>query len=1012
RTDATEKDGTAGQPETAERAGTAGQMETAERAGPAVQSETAERADAAEGPKTTGNGPVVLIATCGFSRLLDMLEQEGAVCLDGVREKREVYGIYLAQSARFPKGLLVIAGSDKRGTIYGMFCISEKIGVSPWVFWADAVPKRRKEIVFGEEICTVSKEPSVKYRGFFINDEQPCFGNWAKEKYGSVKPGPELYRHIFELLLRLKGNYLWPAMWRSDFTLDHLENAELADRMGVIIGASHHEPCCRSGGEFQKLRHQNKAYGEHWSFLSNPEGISEFWKDGLLRNQKFESLITIGMRGENDSYLMPADATLQDNINVLKAAITEQKRLIAEYGNRQHPQLLALYKEVEDYYHGDENTPGLKDWDVLKDDILMLCDDNFGNVRTLPGKEAEGHPGGYGMYYHFDYYGGPVSYLWINSTPLTKIWEQMTMAYDFGVREAWIVNVGDIKNQELPLSYFLDLAYDFDAWGTESINRTSEYTRAWLHNLGFTEPCFDGAAELLEEYTSWNGSCRPEVLRADTYHPAHGREADRMLDRVSRAAQRAEELRRQAEKGPLADCFYELVYYPVAASANVIEMQLSAGLNHFYVSQRKKKGNRYPARIRECIRRDRELAEEYHGRNGSKWNKMQSVFHIGYPGWNDEEWQYPEYRGFYPVCAPRLLVSVDGQDECTGGNPWRRKTLDLTLSDPAKPEGGFEVSNGGEGVLKYRIVWDADWIDVFPVSEKARGIAGEAAASGNGQGSENQKNPESGKVFEVREGSENVKGSSLSGETESDEGFVVRLKPGAMPKPGEQCTGMIRIYGDNCEETAERSENGYSETRVDIRVQADSFCPEHAAANTFVETDGVLSVEAPHFTAKKAAGQAEWRVIEGYGKTLGGIKVFPVTSVFSEPEEAPSVTYSLFVKEAGEYTLELYTSPGNPVIYQGKLRVAVRANRQEFQLVNTIPDEGYVPWQSGAWAKGVLEQIHRTSCRVRLEAGSNTLCIAAADPAVVLEKLVLTREKAVCPKTYLGPAESFCTGRS
>ena len=289
----------------------------------------------------------VLVATCESSEMLDSFEQRGLIDLSNVRGKREVYGIFCVKDTGSGTEFLVIAGSDKRGTIYGMFHISECIGVSPWVFFADAVPERRGEVILTDGVCKVSKEPSVRYRGFFINDEQPCFGNWAKEKYGSVRPGPQLYRHIFELLLRLKGNYLWPAMWRSDFTLDNLDNAKLADQMGVIIGASHHEPCCRSGGEFQKLRHQNKAYGKDWSFLSNAEGISLFWKDGLLRNRDFESLITIGMRGENDSYLMPKDATLEDNINVLKAAITEQKKLIAEYGNKAHPQRGCRYRRAQ-----------------------------------------------------------------------------------------------------------------------------------------------------------------------------------------------------------------------------------------------------------------------------------------------------------------------------------------------------------------------------------------------------------------------------------------------------------------------------------------------------------------------------------------------------------------------------------------------------------------------------------------------------------------------------------------
>ena len=325
-----------------------------------------------------------------FEKLIDTKDIAG---------KRENYGIFMFENpANKGQQVLAVVGSDKRGLTYGMFHISEIIGVSPWYFWADANVKRKAEVILTDDICMISKEPSVRYRGFFINDEQPCLGNWARENYGSISPGPELYEKIFELLLRLKGNYIWPAMWRSDFTLDYFDNAVLANEMGVIVGASHHEPCCRSGQEFQRLRHDNPQYGTDWSFLSNAEGITEFWKDGLTRNKDFENLITIGMRGENDSYLMPEDATLEDNINVLKKAIIKQKELIEKYAPSQHPQLLALYKEVEEYYYGDENTKGLKDWEALDNDIMMLCDDNFANVRTLRDDELRKKNGGFGMY--------------------------------------------------------------------------------------------------------------------------------------------------------------------------------------------------------------------------------------------------------------------------------------------------------------------------------------------------------------------------------------------------------------------------------------------------------------------------------------------------------------------------------------------------------------------------------------------------------------------------------------
>lgn len=920
---------------------------------------------------------VVLIATCGYSEYLEQMEKSGELDLSQIRGKREVYGIFKVKSECLSgKNVLVIAGSDKRGTIYGMFHISEAMGVSPWLFWADACPAKKTEVVFGDEIITISKEPSVKYRGFFINDEQPCLGNWAKEKYGSCRPCPEMYRHVFELLLRLKGNYLWPAMWRSDFTLDHLENARLADRMGVIVGASHHEPCCRSGGEFQRLRRENPAYGTEWSFLSNAEGISEFWKDGLMRNKPFESLITIGMRGENDSYLMPEDATLEDNINVLKSAIIEQKKLIKEYGSTEHPQLLAIYKEVEDYYQGDANTKGLKEWDVLKDDIMMLCDDNFGNLRTMPGEEERKHPGGYGMYYHFDYYGGPVSYLWINSSPLTKTWEQMTMAYDFGVKEAWIVNVGDIKNQELSLSYFLDLAYDFDKWGTGAINQTTRYTKEWLEKLGFTAPEYEGLEEVLEEYVRWNGTCRPEVLRWDTYHPTHYEEAQTMLQRVRKVTDKVEEIRtKMDEKNPLADCFFEVVYYPVMASANIIRMQIYAGYNRYYVTQRRKTGNVYISLVEQCIERDRELVNAYHTRNEGKWNHMQSVFHIGYTGWNDEEWEYPDCHRMYPATAPRLRVNVEGQSITTGGKSWRRQKLFLRLASPAQLTGGFEVANGGEGVMKYRVLWDADWLEISPTEDT--------------------------EVLYKED-------KRFQAEVEDTASFeVVVNKDKCGLQSDKNLVAHICVYGDNCEETADSSENQYSETRVDIEVSLEIVDVTGVSAGTFVEHEAYIAMEAPHFANCKDTETAGWKTIDKFGKTVGGMKVFPVTASFDVNEEAPVLEYQVYAKEAGEYMLELYTAPSNPVIYKGKMCVAIRTNEEDYQIMNTIPDEGYVPWLSPTWANGVLEQIHKTSIKIKLKQGENKISVKAMDPAVVLEKLVIVKEGAFYPKSYLGPAESY-----
>jgi len=585
------------------------------------------------------------------------------------------------------------------------------------------------------------------------------------------------------------------------------------------------------------------------------------------------------------------------------------------------------------------------------------------------------------MYYHFDYFGGPTSYLWINTTPLAKTWEQMSMAYDFGVQEAWIVNVGDIKNQELSLSYFIDLAYDFDKWGTDGINKTTEYAKQWITSLGFTDAKYKDLGEALEEYVRINGICRPEVIKADTYHPAHFDEAKSMLARVEKLCAYIEKLWTDMdETDVLRDCFFEVVYYPVMASGNIIRMQIYAGLNQYYASLFRKTANTYIPLVEECIKKDREHTNAYHSIKGGKWNHIQSVYHIGYTQWNDEFWQYPQCRIYYPVNDPRLLVNICGQDIVTGGNSWSRKPLGMNLAFPAMTEGSFDVANGGEGVLEYRITWDADWLTVVPA--------------------------EGTQVLEQKSG-------VIAARIEDCATFTVRLDADKMQvhMAGEDTAdvlqAVISVHGDNCEETADFSENDNSVNRVDITVRADYLDIANISEGTFVEHDGYVSIEAPHFDKSMAGVDARFEVIDNFGKTLGGVKVFPTTAQFEADDEAPAVEYKIYVKEAGNYNIEFYTAPNNPVVYKGKMCVGLGVNGADYQVVNMIPDAGYIPWVSPDWAEGVLDQIHKAKAAISLKQGENTIAVKAMDPAVVLQKLVIAKDKIPVPDSYLGPKESY-----
>lgn len=660
---------------------------------------------------------LVLFATVGKSRILEQLTSCGALSLSGISGKREVFGIFLLKGEELAdtalsgscSELLFICGSDKRGTIYGMFHLSERMGVSPLYFWGDAKPVRKEQMMLDPDIEMISKEPSVAYRGFFINDEWPCFGNWTTRRYDGFTA--EMYEQVFELLLRLKGNYLWPAMWSSSFALDGPgeESAKLADRYGVIMGNSHHEPCLRAGEEWDIYKGENTPYGCEWNYMTNKAGLLRYWEDGLKRSGAYESIITVGMRGERDS-IMEGPDSLAENIEVLKKIITNQKQMIARYGRkngRVQPMLLAIYKEVEAYYYGDDTTPGLKDWEGLDDVILMFCEDNFGHMRYLPS-EKEPHEAGYGMYFHLDYHGEPISYEWINSTPLTAIWEQMTIAYEQGVRKVWMVNVGDLKGNEFPLSYFMELAYDFEAWGSNAPNRTRQFTEQWLRRQ-FGDQLPKGQitrlTALMTEGILLIAKCRPEALGSDTYGVGKtARHMERRLDILEQQLCGLEQELSSAAKVP----FYSMIADPLRMGFNLLRMQICAGFNKHYAAQGKTIANLYEQKVRACITIDRALIARAGERENGKWSGMWDTSHIGFQKWNEDGCRYPVIRHVEPFARPRMVISRMGEAPICQKNYGEPEYLEI--DDLAWNEDGeavIEVANDGTGSFTF---------DVEPVS--------------------------------------------------------------------------------------------------------------------------------------------------------------------------------------------------------------------------------------------------------------------------------------------------------
>ncbi|MBR5968555.1 MAG: glycosyl hydrolase 115 family protein [Lachnospiraceae bacterium] len=572
--------------------------------------------------------------------------------------KREVYELslndcskddYLYYTFLGVRKILNIYGSDKRGLIYGLFAVSEQAGISPLIWWGDIRPIKTDHIALKIGSRTdpdriVSKEPSIKYRGFFINDEWPAFGRWCEEKFGGFTA--KMYEQVFILLLRLHGNYMWPAMWSSTFSEDGpgIESARLADIYGVIMGTSHHEPLFRAGEEWQ---HIYRKYGNDntWSFISNRDAITAFWREGIWRNRDFESIITIGMRGEQDSKLLGENAGLAENINVLKDVILTQHRLIRENMEcdmSRVPRMLAIYKEVEDYYYGEPGVPGLRDWDELEDVIFLLSDDNFGNTRGLPDEvDRAKHTGGYGMYYHFDYHGAPVSYEWVNSTRLTKTRDQMMQAYEHGVKDLWIVNVGDLKGNEYPLGYFMSLAYDYDRWSRE--DAVEEYANSFIRQMSCGKITMRQECSLItfiDGFTKWNSIRRPEAMNPGIFSPKAFDEAARVHAELEELSVLGRDLRRTFDQR-MTDAFDSIFYYAGMASMNLMMMHIEAGLNKYYCERGDSKANEYAEMVKNRIESDREYIKGFHTMLDGKWNHMLDSAHTGFVTWNDEGWSYP-----------------------------------------------------------------------------------------------------------------------------------------------------------------------------------------------------------------------------------------------------------------------------------------------------------------------------------------------------------------------------------
>lgn len=870
------------------------------------------------------NGTAIIVGVWNQSPLIQDLLAQKKLNIPDLAERWEQY--YITSVKNPLEGVaeaVVIVGSDKRGTIYGMMDWATEMGVSPWHYWAD-VPVRQQTFLGFKRGLYTDGEPDVKYRGIFLNDEAPALRGWAEETFGGFNH--QFYEKVFDLILRLKGNYLWPAMWRpAAFAADDPENAALADQYGVVISTSHHEPMMRAHDEWSRFG------GGDWNYLTNKEQLKEFWRGGIERMGNYESVVTLGMRGDGDEAMREQTA-----VNLLQTIIQDQRQIIEEVTGQTAqatPQVWAIYKEVQDYYD-----QGMR---VADDVMVLFCDDNWGNIRILPAREDREHPGGYGMYYHFDFVGGPVSYRWLNVTQLERVWEQMKLSYDWGVDDLWIVNVGDLKPMELPISFFLDFAWNA---GTMDAEDLPAYYRNWARQQFGAEQA-EAIAAILALYTKYNARRTPEMLQSVTYSLSNYREAERVLGDYRALLEKCKAVQATLP-GAYQDAFFQLVRFPVEASCNLYEMYIALAKHQRYAQQGRASANYYADRAREFFFADAQLTDYFHHQlSAGKWNHMMAQTHIGYTSWNNPPFnKMPALTYVHNPEQARMGYVVEHGLESAKSNNGLLSRSFSNFDSLNQQTYYLEIFNQGREDLNYTLCAEQPWIKL---SDTAGTIAQE------------------GKV-------------------------LVGIDWDKVP--AEAARGAIRLAGA-----------GQSFTiQVPLRRQLP------AKVQGFLENNGVVAIEAGHFTKVQHTDAIRWQVVPNLGRTTDGLTIAPADAPAQTPGPGtPWLEYTFtLLADASAPEVETYLSPTLNYQKGAGLRYAIAIDDELPQLINIHQGEDKPDWTYPAWWNdSVTEHIKRkSSTHNSLKAGVHTLKIWMVDPGLVFQKFVINTGG--LRPSYLGPPES------
>ncbi|KAJ1554949.1 hypothetical protein HK096_011311 [Nowakowskiella sp. JEL0078] len=893
----------------------------------------------------------IVIGTLGKSILISSIISRNNIDVSKISGKWESFQVQVLKNVAIGtsnvtvSSILLILGSDKRGSIYGIYDLSEQIGISPWWWFADIVPTQ-KNVIYGNLLTPyVQGSPTVKYRGIFLNDEQPGLTNWIKEKFGPVY-NSDFYVKVFELLLRLKANYLWPAMWDSMFGVDDLNNQRLADLYGIVMSTSHQEPMMRATKEWQTMGNGV------WNYTTNSEFLKNFWDVSIKRSASYESYVVVGMRGDGD---LPYSEDLA--VSIQQKIVEDQRDIIAKYQNSTKvpfKQVWCLYKEVQGYFERGMRVP--------EDVTLLWVDDNWGNIRRLPTDEevTENRSGGAGIYYHFDYVGDPRSYKWINTNHIPKIYEQLSLAVERGATQIFVVNVGDLKPMEIPIDFFMTYAWDSTKWTHNNLN---VYLQSWsareFGNIDHKE-----VAYLVDTYTKYNARRKPELLDVNIYSLIYFSEAETILAEWDDLEARA--LRTYGTvSNARQPSFFQLVLHPIQASATVNRIYINAARSQLYSTQVRNSANYYAEQTELLFQKDADITKQYHSLLNGKWNHIMDQTHLNYQFWQQpmknslpalnlvqtSEMGLPGPLGL-AIQGSQGAWPGDNKFQCSQGYNCPPPTLQTFETFGVKSR-WIDVFNRGPKSIPFKATPSHNWIKISP-----------------SQGTFKDNSQETRLTITI------------------DWNSV----------PANTTSGTILISS-----TAALTTNVTVTVPVISRTKPPSFIGH-------LEGDGYVSIEAIHFTKNTPVDGVQWQILPNYGKTLGAVTPFPRTAKsFVNATTSPVLEYSFFLYSkpvGGSLAITSYIAPALNQHPTRPLQFQISVDNGPRVTFQPIPSAapGTLP---AMWKGMVADQIVQlVSTHEVIRSGAHTIQFWMLEPNIILEKIVLNITKTV-PNTYLGPPESI-----